>query len=112
MLSSALLGHSGAATPMTPVEVPPVEVPPSPEVVPVVEVPPVEVPPSAEIVVPASEEATGTVGTSEDGNSAALKDFISQVTINIPPPLVDKPPRRHRVDPVLVDVPPHVTPGF
>ena len=82
------------------------EVPPSTEVVsavvmPVVEVPPatevvpaVEVPPSAEIVVPASEEATGTVGASEDGNSAALEDFISKITMNIPPPLMDKPPRR------------------
>ena len=89
MLSSALLGHSGAATPMTPVEVPPVEVPPSAEVVPAL-----EVPPSAEIVVPASEKATGMVGASEDGNFAALKDFISQVTMNIPPPLVDKPPHR------------------
>ena len=61
-----------------------------------------------EIVVPASEEATSTVGASEDGNSAALKDFISQVTMNIPPPLVDKPPRRRRVDPVLVDAPPQL----
>ena len=61
-----------------------------------------------EIVVPASEKATGMVGASEDGNSAALKDFISQVTMNIPPPLVDKPPRRRRVDPVLVDAPPQL----
>ena len=67
----------------------PMEVPPSAEVVPVV-----EVPPSAEIVVSASEEATGTVGTSEDGNSAALEDFIGKVSKNIPLPLVDKPPRR------------------
>ena len=27
---------------------------------------------------------------------------------NIPPPLVDKPPRRRRVDPVLVDAPPQL----
>ena len=89
--SGGPLGHSGAATPMTPVEVPPVEVPPS-----------------AEIVVPASKEATGTVGTSEDGNSAALEDFIGKVSKNIPLPLVDKPPRHRRVDPVLVDVPPQL----
>ena len=62
-----------------------------------------EVPPSTEIVVPASEEATGTVGASEDGNSAALEDFISKVTKNISPPLLDNPLRRRRVDPVLVD---------
>jgi len=84
-----------------------VEVPPSAEL-PAVEMPPAEVPPVEEIVVPASEKATGTVGASEDGNSAALKDFISQVTMNIPPPLVDKPPRRRRVDPVLVDAPPQL----
>ena len=76
-LSGDLLGHSGAVTPVAPMEVQPVEVPPS-----------------AEIVVPASKEATGTVGASEDGNSAALDDFISNVTKNIPPPLVDKPPHR------------------
>ena len=69
------------------------EVPPSAEL-PTVEMPPAEVPPVEEIVVPASEKATGTVRASEDGNSAALKDFISQVTMNIPPPLVDKPPHR------------------
>ena len=71
-------------------------------------VPLVEVPSSAEIVVPASKEATGTVGASEDGNSAALEDFISKVSKNILPPLVDKPPRRRRVDPVLVDAPPQL----
>ena len=83
------------------------EVPPSAEL-PAVEMPPAEVPPVEEIVVPASEKATGTVGASEDGNSAALKDFISQVTMNIPPPLVDKPPHRRRVDPVLVDASPQL----
>ena len=81
------------------------EVPPAAEV-PAVVVLPVEVPPPAEVVVPASEEATGTVAASEDGNSAALEDFISNVTKTIPPPLVDMPPRLRRVDPVLVDVPP------
>ena len=85
------------------VVVPPVEVPPSAEVVPAL-----EVPPSAEIVVPASEKATDMVWTSEDGNSAALEDFISKVMKNIPLPLVDKPPRRRRVDPVLVDAPPQL----
>ena len=70
------------------------EVPPSAEMVPAVEMPHVDVLPSAEIVVPASEEATGTVGASEDDNSAALENFISKVSKNIPPPLVDKPPRR------------------
>ena len=119
-LSSGLLGYSGAATPVVPVEVPPMEVPPSTEVVsavvmPVVEVPPatevvpaVEVPPSAEIVMPASEESTGMVGASKDGNFAVLEDFISNVTKNIPPPLADKPLRRRRVDPVLVDAPPQL----
>ena len=92
-LPGGLQGHSGAATPVAPMEVQSVEAPPSAEV-PAVVVPPVEVPPSAEIVVPASEEATGTVGTSEDGNSAALEDFISNVTKTIPLPLVDMPPRR------------------
>ena len=77
------------------------EMPPSAEVVPVV-----EVPPSAEIVVPASEETTSTVGVSEDYNYAALEEFISKVTKNISPPLVDKPPHRRRVDPILVDAPP------
>jgi len=119
-LSVGLLGHSEATTPVTPLEVPPsaevvpvvevshVEMPPSAEVVSVVEVPPVEVPPSAEIVVPASEEATSTVEVSEDCNSAALEDFISKVTKNILPPLVNKPPRRCRVDPVLIDAPPQL----
>ena len=64
------------------------------EVAPSAEVPPVEMLPVEEIVVPASEEATGTVGASEDDNSAALENFISKVSKNIPPPLVDKPPRR------------------
>ena len=96
---------------MTPVGVPPVEVPPSAEMVPAVEMPHVDVLPSAEIVVPASKEATGTVGTSEDGNSAALEDFIGKVSKNIPLPLVDKPPRHRRVDPVLVDAPPQLPPS-
>ena len=48
-LSGGLLGHYGAAIPVSPVEVPPVEMPP------------VEVPPVAEVV-PASEEAIGMVG--------------------------------------------------
>ena len=75
---------------------------------PAVEMPPVDVLPSAEIMVPAFEEATDRVGASEDDNSAALENFISKVSKNIPPPLVDKPPRRRRVDPVLVDTPPHL----
>ena len=66
---------------------------------------PVEVPPSAEVV---PVEASGTVGASEDNNSAALEDFISKVSKNISPPLVDKPPRHRRVDPVLVDAPPQL----
>jgi len=90
------------------VEVSPVEMPPSAEVVSVVEVPPVEVPPSAEIVVPACEEATSTVGVSKDCNSTALEDFISKVTKNISPLLVDKSPRCRRVDPVLIDTPPQL----
>ena len=60
------------------VEVPPVEVPPSADVVPAVVVPPVEVPPPVEIVVPSSEEAIGAVGASEDGNFAALEDLHQQ----------------------------------
>ena len=83
--------------------VPPVEVPPSAEVV-----PPVDVLPSTEIVVPAYEEATSTVGVSKDCNSTALEDFISKVTKNISPPLLDKPPHCRRVDPVLVDAPPQL----
>ena len=67
-----------------------------------------EVPPSAEIVMPASEEATGMVGASKDGNFAVLEDFISNVTKTIPPPLVDMPPHRRRVDPVLIDAPPQL----
>jgi len=85
-------------------------VPPSVEV-PIVEVPPVEVPPSAENAVPASEEAIETVGASQDDNFTVLEDFISKITKNIPPPLVHKPPRRHRVDPVLVDAPPQLPPS-
>ena len=65
--SGGVLGHSRAATPMTPVEVPPVEVPSSAEVVPAV-----EVPPSAQILVLASEEVTNTVGSSEDSNFRGL----------------------------------------
>ena len=48
------------------------------------------------------------VGESVDDNSAALEDFISKVTKSIPPPLVDKPPHRRRVDPVLVEAPPQL----
>ena len=70
------------------------EVPPSAEMVPAVEMPHMDVLPSAEIVVPASEEATGTVEALEDDNFAVLEDFISNVTKTIPPPLVDMPPRR------------------
>jgi hypothetical protein len=84
------------------------EVPPSAEVVLAVEVPPVDVLPSAEIVVPASEEAIGTVRALEYDNSTAFEDFISKVSKNIPPPLVDKPPRHRRVDPVLVDTSPQL----
>ena len=51
--------------------------------------------PAMQEVVPASEEATGMVGASDDDNSAALEDFISKVTMSIPPSLVDKPPCRH-----------------
>jgi len=64
--------------------------------------------PAMQEVVPASEEATGMVGASDDDNFVALEDFISKVTMSIPPPLVDKPPRRRRVDPVLVDAPPQL----
>jgi hypothetical protein len=64
--------------------------------------------PAMQEVVPACEEATGMVGESDDDNSAALEDFISKVTKSIPPPLVDKPPHRRRVDPVLVDAPPQL----
>ena len=46
------------------------------------------------ITTEAAVEATGTIGASEDGNSAVLEDFISKVMKNIPPPLVDKPPCR------------------
>ena len=63
-------------------------------------------PPSAEVV--PAVEASGTVGASEDNNSAVLEDFISKVSKNISPPLVDKTPRHHRVDPVLVDAPPQL----
>ena len=69
---------------------------------------PVEVPPSVEIVVPAFEETTSTVGVSEDYNSAALEEFISKVTKNIPSPLVDKPSRPRRVDPILIDASPQL----
>ena len=64
--------------------------------------------PAMQEVVPACEEATGTVGASDDDNSAALEDFISKVTKSIPPPLVDKPPRHRRVDPVLIEAPPQL----
>jgi hypothetical protein len=80
------------ATPVTPVEVsPPVEEPSS---VADVVMPTVEVPPSAEVMVPPS------VG------SAALEDFTSSITKDIPLPLLDLPsPRCRRVDPVLIDTP-------
>jgi hypothetical protein len=75
-----------------------VEVPPS------VKVPPVEAPPLTEVV-PASEVASDTAREPEDGGSAAWEDFFSRVTKDISSPLLDRPPRRHRVDPVLVDTP-------
>jgi hypothetical protein len=53
-------------------------------------------------------EATGMVGASDDDNFTALEDFISKVTKSIPPLLVDKSPRRRRVDPVLVEAPPQL----
>jgi hypothetical protein len=81
------------ATPVTPVEVSPLVDEPS--LVAVVVMPTVEVPPSVEVMVPPS------VG------SAALEDFTSNVTKDIPLPHLDlPPPRRRQVDPVLVDAPP------
>ncbi|CAN6302705.1 unnamed protein product [Urochloa humidicola] len=79
-------------------------------------VPPVETladhllaPPSVELAEPASAEVTATVVVSEVDRSAALEVFINNVTKDIPPPLLaDKPPRRRRVDPVLVDAPPQL----
>jgi hypothetical protein len=73
------------ATPVTPVEVSPLVEEPSS--VAVVVMPTVEVPPSV--------------------GSAALEDFTSNVTKDIPLPHLDlSPPRRRQVDPVLVDAPP------
>jgi hypothetical protein len=60
------------------------------------------------LMVSASKEATGTISASEDGSSASLEDFINNITKDIPPPLVDKPPRRRRVDPIPIDVPPQL----
>ncbi|CAN6357250.1 unnamed protein product [Urochloa humidicola] len=55
----------------------------------------------------ASAETAATVVAPEVDHSAALEAFINNVTKDIPAPLiVDKPPRRRRVDPVLVDAPP------
>ncbi|CAO2149225.1 unnamed protein product [Urochloa humidicola] len=53
-------------------------------------------------------EATVTVVAPEVDHSAALEAFINKVTKDIPTPLLDKPPRRRRVDPVLVDAPPQL----
>ncbi|CAN6362285.1 unnamed protein product [Urochloa humidicola] len=54
-----------------------------------------------------SAETTTTVVAREIDHSAALEVFINNVTKDIPTPLlVNKPLRRRRVDPVLVDVPP------
>jgi hypothetical protein len=79
-----------------------VEVPPSVEV-PVMEVPHVEAPLSTEVV-PTSD----AVGESEEDNSVALEDFISSIMKDTPLPLLDLPPRRRRVDPVLIDAPPRL----
>ncbi|CAN6330825.1 unnamed protein product [Urochloa humidicola] len=78
-------------------------------------VPPVEVladcssvPPLVKVVGSASAEATTTVAAPEVNHSTALEAFINKVTKPIPAPLVDKPPRRRRVDPVLIDAPPQL----
>ncbi|CAN6173490.1 unnamed protein product [Urochloa humidicola] len=61
------------------------------------------------LVEPASVEVTATVVASEVDRSVALEAFINNVTKDISPPLLtDKPPRRRRVDPVLVDAPPQL----
>ncbi|CAN6268671.1 unnamed protein product [Urochloa humidicola] len=64
--------------------------------------------PSVEVMVPVSAEATAMVVAPEVDSSAALEDFINKVTKDIPAPLLDKPTRRRRVDPVLIDAPPQL----
>jgi hypothetical protein len=71
-------------------EVPHVEVPPSVEMS-AMEVPSVGVPQSTESV---SEVASGADKASEDGGSATLKNFVNNVTKDIPSPRLDKPPPR------------------
>jgi hypothetical protein len=117
-LSAGRLGHYEAVALVPPVEVLPsdevvsyVEVPPSVEIVvpavPTAKVPHVEVPPSVEmsamevpsVGVPQSTEsvsevASGADKASEDGGSAALKNFVNNVTKDIPSPRLDKPPPR------------------
>ncbi|CAN6221799.1 unnamed protein product [Urochloa humidicola] len=63
------------------------------------------------IAEPASAETTATVVVSEVDHSAALEAFITKVSKAIPAPLADKPLRRRRVDPALVDAPPQL-PSF
>ncbi|CAN6205195.1 unnamed protein product [Urochloa humidicola] len=63
------------------------------------------------IVEPASTETIATVVVSEVDHSAALEAFIANVSKDIPAPLADKPLRRRRVDPALVDAPPQL-PSF
>ncbi|CAN6214543.1 unnamed protein product [Urochloa humidicola] len=63
-------------------------------------------PPLVEIAVSTSAEITGAVVAPEVDHSMVLEAFINNVTKDIPAPLADKPPRRRRVDPILVDAPP------
>ncbi|CAN6345795.1 unnamed protein product [Urochloa humidicola] len=59
-------------------------------------------------MVSVSAEATAMVVAPEVDSSAVLEDFINKVTKDIPAPLLDKPTRRRRVDPVLIDAPPQL----
>jgi hypothetical protein len=86
-------------------------------VVPTAAVPRVAVPPSIEVLteevssvgVPQSTEpGSGVVRVSEDGGFATLEKFVNNVKKDILSPLLDKPPPRRRVDPVLRDAPPQL----
>ncbi|CAN6341520.1 unnamed protein product [Urochloa humidicola] len=56
----------------------------------------------------ASTERAAMVVASEVDHSVALEAFTNLVTKGIPKPLLDKPLRRRRVDPVLIDAPPQM----
>jgi hypothetical protein len=64
--------------------------------------------PSTPLRGPAAATGATNVSGRHDPATDKLEAFVANVTEVVPTPLLDMPPRRRRVDPVLIDAPPQL----